>query len=332
MDLIKNIIEKAKTKKKTIILPEAGDHRILIAARKIQDMQIAKIVLIGQEIDVFNLAKSHNIDLKGIDVTDPLQSDHLQEFINTYFERRVKKGITLKDAEKIMKQNTLFFGAMMVDRELADGMVAGASNSTGNTLKSVFHCIGTKQGFKTVSSFFIMVSKNEKLGDNGICFFADCAVNPNPAPEQLAEIAISTADNFKNLMNKEPVVALLSYSTMGSAKNPDAKKVVEAVAIAKNLRPDILLDGEMQADAAIIPSVAEKKASLSKVAGKANVLIFPDLDAGNIGYKLTQRFGNTEAIGPILQGARKPVNDLSRGCSIDDIINVTAFTCLQCEA
>ena len=235
------------------------------------------------------------------------------------------------DAEKIMSQNKLFFGAMMVEKGLADGMVAGAANSTGNTLRSVFHCIGTAKGFKTVSSFFIMVSEITELGDNGICFFADCAVNPQPNSEQLAEIAISTADNYRKFIGKDPIVAMLSHSTMGSAKNEDVEKVSNAVAIAKKMRPDLLIDGELQADAAIIASVGEKKAPLSKVAGKANVLVFPDLDAGNIGYKLTQRFGRAEAIGPVLQGAKKPVNDLSRGCSIDDIVNVTVITSIQCS-
>jgi len=329
MRFIDSIIEKAKSNYKKIVLPETEDERILKAASIISEKKIADIILVGNEQVIKNKADEIGIKLDAVKIIDPLNSDLLEEFVKSYTKKREKKGITENEARKILTEQYIFFGAMLVDKGLADGMVAGAVNSTGNTLKSIFHCVGAKEGTKTISSFFIMISSKKEYGEEGILFFADCAVVPNPTSEQLAEIAEATNDNFKIFLQKEPKVAFLSFSTKGSAETDETKEVIEAFNLLKSKRPDIVCDGEFQADAAIIPGVCQKKAPGSILQGKANVLIFPDLNSGNIGYKLVQRFGDAEAIGPILQGAKKPINDLSRGCDVEDIINVTAITSLQ---
>ena len=329
MDFIGSVIKKTKSNLKTIVLPETEDERILKAASIIKKEGIANIILIGEKRSLLEKSMAIGIDLQGIECINPAESDLLGDFIKTYTERREKKGMTEDKAREILTNQFIFFGAMLVDKGIADGMVAGAVNSTGNTLRSIFHCVGTKEGANTISSFFIMVVPKKEFGENGILFFADCAVLPNPTDIQLAEIAESTADNFKIFIGKEPKLAFLSFSTKGSADTEETKKVVSAYNILKEKRKDINCDGELQLDAAIIQSVGKKKAPDSKIAGDANVLIFPDLNSGNIGYKLVQRLGQAEAIGPILQGAKKPINDLSRGCSCEDIVNVVAITSLQ---
>jgi phosphate acetyltransferase len=329
MDFIKTVIEKAKNNPRKIVLPESSDERILKAASEIEKQSIAKIILVGNRDDLHSRAEGLGIDITGIEIIDPETSSHLDGFVSTYTERRSRKGMTEEKARQILTEQTMFFGAMLVDSGLADGMVAGAVNSTANTLRSIFHCVGTKEGVKTVSSFFVMVSQKTGFGMDGLLFFADCAVVPNPTDLQLSEIAEMTADNFKAFTDTEPKVAFLSFSTKGSAKTDETEEVVSACDLLKKKRPDITADGEFQLDAAIVESVAKRKAPGAALTGDANVLIFPDLNAGNIGYKLTQRFGDVEAIGPILQGARKPVNDLSRGCDAEDIVNVVAVTSVQ---
>lgn len=329
MDFISNVIKKAKENVKTIVLPETEDDRILKAADIINKEKIANIILVGDEKKLLKKSEELKLDLKGVRFINPLDSEYLEEFVRSYAKKREKKGMTEENAGKILTTEWMFFGAMLVDKGIADGMVAGAVNSTGNTLKSIFHCVGTKEGVATVSSFFIMVLPNKEFGEDGILFFADSAVIPNPTDVQLADIGEATADNFSIFIGKKPKVAFLSFSTKGSADTDETKKVVSAYNILKDKRKDIICDGELQLDAAIVPSVNKKKAPGSIIEGKANVLIFPDLNSGNIGYKLVQRLAGAEAIGPILQGARKPINDLSRGCSVEDIVNVSAITSLQ---
>ncbi len=329
MNFIESVINKAKSNIKSIVLPETEDERVLKAASMVSEQKIAKIILVGDKNKITKQGDGLGIKLDRIDFINPDDSPLLDEFVKTYTARREKKGMTEDKAREILTTEYIYFGAMLVDKGIADGMVAGAVNSTGNTLKSIFHCVGVKEGTETVSSFFIMILPKKEFGEDGILFFADCAVLPNPTDVQLAEIAEATADNFKVFIGKKPRLAFLSFSTKGSADTDETKKVVRAYNILKEKRSDILCDGELQLDAAIVPSVGKKKAPSSNIAGTANVLIFPDLNSGNIGYKLVQRLADAEAVGPILQGAKKPVNDLSRGCSVDDIVNVVAMTSLQ---
>ncbi|MCG8569269.1 MAG: phosphate acetyltransferase [Spirochaetes bacterium] len=331
MDLIKQITEKAKSLNKKIVLPETDDDRILKAAEMITGNNIAHVILIGNSDHLKSKAQSSGVNLEGTTIIDPETSEYLNEFIEKYYQKRAAKGMTQEKAAEIMKNDKMFFGAMLVDKGVADGLVGGALNTTGHTLKAIFHCVGTLPGVRTISSFFAMISDKKEFGHNGITFFADCAVIPNPTDSQLCDIASATARNFKIFTGQPAKVAFLSFSTKGSAQTEDTEKVVSAYKMFTEKYPDILVDGELQLDAAIVPKVGEKKAPGSKVAGQANVLVFPDLDAGNIGYKLTQRFGDCDALGPILQGAAKPVNDLSRGCSVEDIVNVTAITAVQAE-
>ena len=329
MAIIDVLKEKAKADKKTIVLPESEDRRTYEAAAKILKEGIANIILVGTDEDV----KKHGegLDLTGIQVVDPATSDKTAAYIDKLVELRSKKGMTPEQAKEILLNQYLYYGVMMVKMGDADGMVSGACHSTADTLRPCLQILKTKPGTKLVSAFFLMEVPNCEFGENGTFVFADCGLNQDPNPEELAAIAASSAESFRSLVGAEPKVAFLSHSTKGSAKHALVDKVVEATKIAKEQNPDLKLDGEMQLDAAIVPSVGAAKAPDSDVAGKANVLIFPNLDAGNIGYKLVQRLAKAEAYGPVTQGIAAPVNDLSRGCSADDIVGVVAITAVQCQ-
>ncbi len=323
-ELIDQIKEKAKQRRKTIVLPEAHDERVIQAAEKLTKDNICSTILLGNENKIREDAKKLNVDLTGIRIIDPLKSDKLTDFTNIYFNLRKTKGVDFEKAKETMKNN-LFFGAMMVREGMADGFVGGSASPTADVLRAGIHCVGMPEGISIVSSFFLMVFPDKTYA------FADCAVVPNPDEKQLADIAISTADNFSKLVGEEPLVAMLSFSTKGSAEHEMVDKVRKATEIVKKKRPDLKVDGELQFDAAIVEKVGKSKAPGSEIAGRANVLIFPDLNAGNIGYKIAQRLGGAEAIGPIVQGLRKPIFDLSRGCSVDDIVNTAAIACLMAD-
>ena len=329
MAIIDVLKEKAKADKKTIVLPESEDRRTYEAAVKILKEGIADIILVGSEEDVKK--NGEGLDLTGIKVVDPATSDRTAAYIDKLVELRSKKGMTPEQAKEILLNQYLYYGVMMVKMGDADGMVSGACHSTADTLRPCLQILKTKPGTKLVSAFFLMEVPNCEFGENGTFVFADCGLNQDPTPEELAAIAASSAESFRSLVGAEPKVAFLSHSTKGSAKHALVDKVVEATKIAKEQNPDLKLDGEMQLDAAIVPSVGAAKAPDSDVAGKANVLIFPNLDAGNIGYKLVQRLAKAEAYGPVTQGIAAPVNDLSRGCSADDIVGVVAITAVQCQ-
>lgn len=331
MELMNKIFEVAKSNKKTIVLPEGTEDRTLVAVQEIQKQGFAYPVLIGNEDEINEKAKSLDVDLNGVRIIDPDKSDRLEAYVEAFYELRKKKGMTMEKADKIVR-DPLYFATMMVKLDDADGMVSGAVHTTGDLLRPGLQIIKTAPGVSCVSSFFIMLVPGSKYGEDGLLLFSDCAVNPNPNEDQLAAIAIATAETAKNLCKMEPRVAMLSFSTMGSADGELVQKVRKATEIAKELRPDLNIDGELQLDAAIVEKVAAQKAPNSTVAGKANVLVFPDLQAGNIGYKLVQRFANAEAIGPICQGFAKPINDLSRGCCSDDIVKVVAITAVQAQA
>ncbi len=308
MDLMKKIWQSAKANKKKIVLAEGNEERNMTAAQKIYELGLANPILIGNKEEIMK------------------ESNNLEKYINAFYDLRKNKGITMEKANKIVR-DPLYFATMMVKCDDADGMVSGAIHTTGDLLRPGLQIIKTAPGVSVVSSFFIM-----QVPASGSLLFSDCAVNPNPTEDQLAAIAIATAETAKRLCNMEPRVAMLSFSTMGSADHEVVDKVRNATKKANELRPDLLIDGELQLDAAIVKSVADQKAPDSKVAGKANVLIFPDLQSGNIGYKLVQRFANAKAIGPICQGFAKPINDLSRGCTADDIVNVVALTAVQAQS
>ena len=329
MAIIDVLKEKAKADKKTIVLPESEDRRTYEAAAKILKEGIADIILVGSEEDVKK--NGEGLDLTGIKVVDPATSDRTAAYIDKLVELRSKKGMTPEQAKEILLNQYLYYGVMMVKMGDADGMVSGACHSTADTLRPCLQILKTKPGTKLVSAFFLMEVPNCEFGENGTFVFADCGLNQDPNPEELAAIAASSAESFRSLVGAEPKVAFLSHSTKGSAKHALVDKVVEATKIAREQNPDLKLDGEMQLDAAIVPSVGEAKAPGSEVAGHANVLIFPNLDAGNIGYKLVQRLAKAEAYGPVTQGIAAPVNDLSRGCSADDIVGVVAITAVQCQ-
>lgn len=323
------IIERAKSDKKTIVLAEGTEIRTIVAADQVLKQGIANVVLLGNKDKIAELAQGY--DISGATVIDPETSEHLADFADTFYEMRKAKGMTPEQAVETMK-NPLYFGSMMVKKDLADGMVAGAVNSTANVLRPNLQILKTAPGVKLVSAFFVMVVPDCEYGANGTFIYADSGLNENPDAEALSEIALSSAKSFELLVETEPVIGMLSYSTYGSAKSELVDKVQLATKLAKEKAPALKLDGELQLDAAIVPEIGASKAPDSDVAGKCNVLVFPDLNAGNIGYKLTQRLAKAEAYGPITQGIAKPVNDLSRGCSAEDIVGVVAITCVQAQA
>ena len=330
MGFIDEIKARAKADKKTIILPETEDERTYKAAEAVLKEGIADLILIGNKEDIEK--KKGTYDISGAKIVDPAENDKTEAYIAKLVELRQKKGMTEEQARELLMSNYIYYGVMMVKMGDADGMVSGACHSTADTLRPCLQILKTKPGTKLVSAFFLMVVPDCDMGSNGTFIFGDAGLEQNPDPEKLANIALSSAESFRTLTGKEPIVAMLSHSTKGSAKHPDVDKVVEATKLAHELDPELKLDGELQLDAAIVPEVGASKAPGSTVAGHANVLIFPDLDAGNIGYKLVQRLGKAEAYGPLTQGIAAPVNDLSRGCSAEDIVGVVAITAVQAQA
>lgn len=329
MTLLEQIKLKAQEKFKTIVLPEGTEERTLKAVETLVKDKIANPILIGEEGAVKAKAQSVGADISGVEIINPAKAAFYGDFVEKFYEMRKAKGMTPEKAQQLLL-DPLYFGSMMVKFGKADGEVAGAINTTGDVLRPALQIIKTAKGISAVSGAFIMIVPNCELGDNGIMVFADCAVTPNPTAEQLAEFAFASAETARSLCGiEEPVVGMLSFSTKGSASHELVDKVAKATEIAKTRWPELLVDGEFQADAALVAKVGQSKAPGSPVAGKCNVLVFPDLQAGNIGYKLVQRLAKAEAIGPILQGMDKPVNDLSRGCSVEDVINVVAMTAVR---
>lgn len=331
MSFIDGIKERAKKDIKTIVLPESEDERTLRAAAKILEEKTANLILIGDEATVKADAEKYGVNVDGATIINPETSDKLEEYVNTLYELRKAKGMTPEAAREALLKDRTTFGVMVLKTGSADGLVSGACHSTANTLRPALQILRTAPGAKLVSGFFIMDVPNCEFGYNGTFAFADCGLNQDPDSESLAAIANDTANTFRTLVGAEPKVAFLSHSTKGSAKHALVDKVVNAVEIAHQQYPDLVCDGELQLDAAIVPEVAATKAPGSPVAGQANVLIFPNLDGGNVGYKLVQRLAKAEAYGPMLQGIAKPVNDLSRGCSWEDIVGVVALTAVQAQ-
>lgn len=330
--IMQEIWAKARNDRKTIVLPETEDDRTLLAAELAIKEGLARIVLIGEEKAVRDRAKSAGANLDGIPVVDPAGSDKLDAYVERFLEIRKGKGGTPEEAKKLLRENYLYFGAMMTKEGDADGMVAGASHTTADVLRPAFQIIKTAPGISIASAYFAMIIPNCPYGENGFLLYADSGGNPNPTAEELADIAITTCLTAKKIFGiPEPRAAMLSFSTKGSASHPDVDKVVAATELANRKRPDLLIDGELQGDAALVPEIGQKKAPGSPVAGRANILIFPDLDAGNISYKLTERLAGAEAYGPLIQGLNKPVNDLSRGCKPTDIVNVIAIVAVKAQ-
>ena len=330
MTFIENIKEKAKKDIKTIILPEAEDIRVLKATEQIIKEGFAKVILIGDTTQIKEDANKNNLNISDVEIINPKTSDNFEEYANSLYELRKAKGMTLEQAKKLLLE-PIYFGMMMVKNNDADGLVSGACHSTANTLRPALQILKTAPGTKLVSAFFVMVVPNCEYGENGVFVFGDSGLVENPSAEELAEIAKSSSKSFETLVGKPSKVAMLSYSTYGRAHSELTEKVINATKLLKEQMPNLVCDGELQLDAAIIPEVASSKAPNSPVAGKANTLIFPDLNAGNIGYKLVQRLAKAEAYGPLCQGVAKPVNDLSRGCSSKDIVGVVAITCVQAQ-
>ena len=330
MTFIEKLKEKAKKDIKTIILPESEDVRVLKAASKVMEEGFAKIILIGDKNETLKRANENDISLAGIKIINPKASEKFEEYANSFYELRKAKGMTLEKARETLLE-PIYFGMMMVKQGDSDGLVSGACHSTANTLRPALQILKTAPGTKLVSAFFAMVVPNCEYGENGVFIFGDSGLVENPTAEELSEIAISSSKSFHQLTGADPKVAMLSYSTYGSAHSELTEKVIEATKLLKEKEPNLICDGELQLDAAIIPEIAKSKAPNSPLKGEANVLIFPDLNAGNIGYKLVQRLAKAEAYGPLCQGIAKPVNDLSRGCNSDDIVGVVAITCVQAQ-
>ena len=331
MNIIEQIKKRAKQDVKKIVLPESEDIRVLNAARITTDEDFAKVVLVGNKEKAYSLAKENDIDISDIEFIDPKEFNDSEKLVNEFYELRKNKGITLEDAKNIIMNNYLYFGCMLVKLGYADGQVSGAIHSSSDTLRPALQIIKTKEGLNTASCFFLMDLVDKEFGSNGTFIYSDCGMNQNPTSEQLVDIAKSSADTFKLLVEDDARIAFLSHSTFGSSKCSDVDKVQSAVKMFKEKYSEYNADGELQFDAAVVPEVAKIKAPNSPVAGRANVLIFPDLDAGNIGYKITERLAHAKAYGPITQGLKKPVNDLSRGCNYLDIVGAVAITALQAQ-
>lgn len=332
MAFIEKIKQRAKCNIKTIVLPEAEDIRVLEASEKVLKEQYANIILVGNKEKIEKKAEENNLDIKGAEIVNPNNSEKYDEYVNLLYELRKEKGMTLEKAKELVK-DPVYYGMLMLKDEnsKADGLVSGAAHSTSDTLRPALQILKTAPGTKLVSAFFVMDVPNCKYGENGTFVYGDCGLNENPNVEALSEIAISSSKSFEQLVGKQAKVAMLSYSTYGSAKSELTEKVIQATKLVKEKAPNLVVDGELQVDAAIIPEIAESKAPESPIKGNANVLIFPDLNAGNIAYKLTQRLAKAEAYGPLCQGIAKPVNDLSRGCSSEDIAGVVAITAVQAQ-
>ena len=329
MNLLDQIFERAKNNLQRIVLPEGTEIRTLKAADIILKEKAAKLILIGDETEIETLAAEHNLThLHETTIVNPEKDANMETYANLLFEIRKNKGMTIEEARKLAK-DPLYLGCLMIKNGDADGELAGARNTTGNVLRPAFQIVKTKPGISVVSGALLMFTPTPQYGENGLLVFADCAVNPNPTASELAEIAVSTAETARNICGFEPKVAMLSFSTKGSAKHELVDKVVEATRLAKAMHPELQIEGEIQADAALVPSIGQSKAPGRAIAGHANVLGFPDLQAGNIGYKMVERFSGAQAVGPILQGMAAPINDLSRGCSVDDIVSMIAITANQ---
>ena len=329
MNLLDQIFERAKNNLQRIVLPEGTEIRTLKAADIILKEKTAKLILIGNETEIEKLAAENNLThLHEATIVNPEKDANMETYANLLFEIRKNKGMTIEEARKLAK-DPLYLGCLMIKNGDADGELAGARNTTGNVLRPAFQIVKTKPGISVVSGALLMFTPTPQYGENGLLVFADCTVNPNPTAPELAEIAVSTAETARNICGFEPKVAMLSFSTKGSAKHELVDKVVEATRLAKAMHPELQIEGEIQADAALVPSIGQSKAPGSAIAGHANVLVFPDLQAGNIGYKMVERFSGAQAVGPILQGMAAPINDLSRGCSVDDIVSMIAITANQ---
>ncbi len=330
MNFIEEIKKRASNQIKTIVLPEATDIRILEATDIIGKEGFAKIILLGNESEIISIANKNKLNISKATIIEPLKSYKYDEYVEAFYELRKAKGMTIEQAKKIL-QDPVYFGMMMVKKEAADGLVSGAAHSTADTLRPALQILKTKPGTKLVSTFMLEIVPNCEYGNNGIFIFSDCGLNPKPTSEELSEIAISSSESYQQIVGDAPKIAMLSYSTHGSAASEDVDKVREATQLTKEKAPNLLVDGELQLDSAIVPEIGNVKAPGSDVAGKANILIFPDLNSGNIGYKLVERLAKAEAYGPICQGMAKPVNDLSRGCKAKDIVGAVAITALQAQ-